>query len=165
MASTGEVGCIGSDLRDAFLKAYLSVGFRIPEKGILLSTGPIADKLEFLESARRLDAMGFKLHASHGTAKFLKENGVQATSLYWPLEKKEPNIGTWLRERRFDLVINVPKNNLKTELKNDYMIRRLAADFEIPLITNIKVARLFAESIEYARTRPLEIMSWQEYKA
>ncbi|MDR3146093.1 MAG: carbamoyl-phosphate synthase large subunit, partial [Treponema sp.] len=137
MASTGEVGCIGTDLSDAFLKALLSVGYRIPKKRILLSTGPIEDKLDFLDSARKLVAMGYELFGSRGTAKFLSANGVPTAALNWPLESKDPNIAGYIKNREVDMIINIPKNNRETELKNDYIIRRMAVDFDIPLFTNI----------------------------
>lgn len=164
MASTGEVACIGTDFEDAYLKALLSVGYRIPRKGVLLSTGPIGDKIEFLEGARRLSGMGLKLYASRGTAEFLAANGVETTSLFWPLEAEEPNIATVLKAREVDLVINVPKNNGETELRNDYLIRRLAVDFDVPLFTNVKAARQFAESLAYAKEKGLEIRAWEEYR-
>lgn len=164
MASTGEVGCIGTDLDDAFLKAMLSVGYRIPRKKILLSTGPIEDKVDFLDSARKLVDMGYELYGSRGTVKFLEANGVKATALNWPLESKEPNIATMIKSRAVDMVINIPKNNRQTELRNDYLIRRLAIDFDIPLFTNIKVARQFIESLVYKEQRGLEIKAWEEYR-
>ena len=164
MASTGEVGCIGTDLDDAFLKAMLSVGYRRPLRRVLLSTEPLADKVEFLESARALLEMGSEIFASHGTARFLAENGVAATALRWPLEGREPNIATMLRERAFDLVINVPKNNRERELRNDWRIRREAVDFDIPLITNIKVARSFIHSLRHERDMGLEIRPWEDYR-
>jgi carbamoyl-phosphate synthase large subunit len=163
MASTGEVGCIGTDLDDAFLKAMLSVGYRIPRKKILLSTGPLENKLDFLEGSKKLTAMGYELYASRGTAQFLAENGVSTTALHWPLERKEPNIATMLRAREFDLVINVPKDNRDTELRNDYLIRRMAIDFDIPLITDIKVAKQFTDALLFNREKGLEIRPWEEY--
>ncbi|MDP3177622.1 MAG: ATP-grasp domain-containing protein, partial [Spirochaetaceae bacterium] len=164
MASTGEVGCIGRDLGDALLKSLLSVGYRVPEKRILLSTGPMRDKVEFLDGARRLESMGYELYASRGTAKFLAANGVAATALKWPLEKGGPNIADMLRERAFDLVINIPKNNGETELRNDYLIRRMAIDYDIPLVTDIKVAKEFTEALAGARARGVEIKAWEEYR-
>jgi len=164
MASTGEVGCIGTDLDDAFMKALLSVGYRIPKKNILLSTGPLENKLEFLDSARKLAGMGFSLFATGGTAKFLASNEVPCSRLHWPLEKKEPNIATMLRNREFDLVINIPKNNKERELRNDYIIRRSAIDFNIPLFTNIKVAKQFIDALETQRLKGFEIKSWEEYR-
>jgi carbamoyl-phosphate synthase large subunit len=164
MSSTGEVGCIGRDLNDAFLKALLSVGYRIPKKRILLSTGPMSDKVEFLGGARSLAAMGYQICASKGTAKFLADNGVAVTALHWPLEKGEPNIATMLRARDFDLVINIPKNNGQKELRNDYIIRRMAIDFDIPLVTDIKMARRFTEALAQARERGIEVKSWEEYR-
>ncbi len=163
MASTGEVGCIGRDLNDAFLKALLSVGYRVPKRRILLSTGPMSDKVEFLGGARSLSAMGYEIYASKGTAKFLADNGVAVTALRWPLEKGEPNIATMLRARDFDLVINIPKNNGEKELRNDYIIRRMAIDFDLPLITDIKVARRFTEALSQARERGVEVKAWEEY--
>jgi carbamoyl-phosphate synthase large subunit len=163
MASTGEVGCIGEDLHDAFLKALLSVGYRLPQKKILLSTGPMEDKLDFLDSAKKLVVMGYELYASRGTAKFLNANGVPAVRLYWPLEDKEPNIADSIRHREIDMIINIPKNNQKNELKNDYLIRRMAIDFDIPLFTNIKVAREFIDALEYKKSKKLEIKAWEEY--
>lgn len=164
MASTGEVGCIGTDLDDAFLKAMLSVGYRIPRKRILLSTGPIEDKVDFLDSARKLVDMGYELYGSRGTVKFLEANGVKATALNWPLESKEPNIATMIKSRAVDMVINIPKNNRQTELRNDYLIRRLAIDFDIPLFTNIKVARQFIDSLVYKEQKGLEIKAWEDYR-
>lgn len=163
MASTGEVGCIGTDLSDAFLKSLLSVGYRIPKKRILLSTGPIEDKLNFLDSARKLVEMDYELFASRGTAKFLAGNGVPITALNWPLESKEPNIAGFIKRREIDMIINIPKNNRETELKNDYIIRRMAVDFDIPLFTNIKVAREFIDALAYQREKGLEIKAWEEY--
>jgi len=164
MASTGEVGCIGTDFEDAFLKAMLSVGYRIPKTGVLLSTGPIGDKVDFLDGAKLLRDMGLPIYASRGTAEFLLLNGVDAQTLNWPLEESEPNMATAIRERKVDLVINVPKDNGEIELRNDYLIRRMAIDFEVPLFTNVKVARQFAESLAYTAGRGLEIKSWEEYR-
>jgi carbamoyl-phosphate synthase large subunit len=169
MASTGEVGCIGTDLSDAFLKALLSVGYRIPKKRILLSTGPIEDKLDFLDSARKLAAMNYELYASRGTAKFLNNNGVPSRPLNWPLESREPNIAGFIKRREIDMIINIPKNNRETELKNDYIIRRMAVDFDIPLFTNIKVARQFIDALAEYREKGQagnapEIKAWEEYR-
>jgi carbamoyl-phosphate synthase large subunit len=164
MASTGEVGCIGTDLNDAFLKALLSVGYRIPKKRILLSTGPIEEKIDFLDSARRLIEMDYELYASRGTAKFLNANGVAAAALNWPLESREPNIAGCIKRREVEMIINIPKNNRDTELKNDYIIRRMAVDFDIPLFTNIKVARQFIDALSYHREKGLEIKAWEDYQ-
>jgi carbamoyl-phosphate synthase large subunit len=164
MASTGEVGCIGTDLHDAFMKSLLSVGYRIPRKRILLSTGPIEDKLDFLDSARRLVDMGYELYASRGTAKFLAAAQVPVIALNWPLESREPNIAGYIKRREVDMIINIPKNNRETELKNDYLIRRMAVDFDIPLFTNVKVAREFIDAMAYEREKGLEIKAWEEYR-
>ncbi len=167
MASTGEVGCIGENISDALLKALVSVGYKIP-KGkarVLLSTGPLEHKLDFLDSARKLVSMGHELYASEGTAKFLAENNVPAIQLHWPLEKKEPNIANLIKNREIDIIINIPKNNQEKELKNDFLIRRLAVDFDIPLFTNIKVAKEFIDALVTLHNgAALEIKAWEEYK-
>ncbi|MDR0301599.1 MAG: carbamoyl-phosphate synthase (glutamine-hydrolyzing) large subunit [Treponema sp.] len=167
MASTGEVGCIGTNIHDALLKALLSVGYKIPQARaqILLSTGPIEDKFDFLNSARKLVEMGHILFGTRGTAKFLEANNVPITTVFWPLEKKEPNITNLIKGRKFDMIINIPKNNVERELKNDYMIRRMAVDFDIPLFTNIKVAKEFIDALETVHGGAgLEIKSWEEYR-
>ena len=163
MASTGEVACMGSEIDDAFLKAMVSVGQHIPEKNILLSTGTIEEKAQFIESSRILQKLNYSLYGSLGTAKFLKRNGIEITPLYMPLTKRSPNILDYLKENKFDLVLNIPKSNMKTELKNDYLIRRTAVDFEIPLITDIKVAIQFVNALEHYKKHGLEIKSWEEY--
>jgi len=163
MASTGEVACLGSEVNDAFLKAFLSAGFKMPKKNILLSTGPIESKVEFLESARKLYEMGYHLFASSGTAVFLLENDIPAQALHWPLEQESPNIMEYLKEGKIDLIVNIPKNNLSSELTNGYLIRRTAVDFEIPLITDIKIAKQMVEALEYYRQHGLEIKAWDEY--
>ncbi|TXT49678.1 MAG: carbamoyl-phosphate synthase large subunit [Spirochaetes bacterium] len=164
MASTGEVGCIGPDLDDAFLKAMLSVGYRIPKGKILLSTGPLEDKIEFLESAKRLADLGLELWGTGGTYRFLRSRGIECRRAHWPLEKKEPNIATMLQGREFDLVINVPKNNETRELKNDYAIRRAAVDYNIPLFTNIKVAKQFIDALVSVKQKGMEIKPWEDYR-
>jgi carbamoyl-phosphate synthase large subunit len=169
MASTGEVGCIGANLHDAFLKAMLSVGYRLPGKNtapgkVLLSTGPIEDKLNFLESAKKLVELGYELCASHGTAKFLEGRGLAVAELSWPLEHGGPNIGALIRERAFSLIINIPKDNRQNELRNMSLIRRAAIDFDIPLITNVKVAKEFIDALASYRDKGLEIKAWEDYQ-
>lgn len=163
MSSTGEVACLGRGVRDAFMKALISAGFRVPAKKILLSTGPIEDKVDFIDSAKKLKAMGYELVASGGTARFLNNNGVDAIPLAWPLEDKRPNIADALRSGEVDLIINIPKNNRETELKNDFIIRRMAIDLDIPLITNIKIAKQFTDALEWYKTRGLETKSREDY--
>src|SRR6266850_2190452 len=163
MASTGEVGCLGDDFEEAFLKALLSVGFRLPVKSVLLSTGPIADKAAFLEPARLLAGMGVRIFATEGTAAFLRENGVAATLAHWPAQQASPNTLELLAARAVDLVVNIPKHSGEEELSNDYLIRRRAADFGIPLITNIQLAQRFVEAISRKRLEDLHIKSWSEY--
>jgi carbamoyl-phosphate synthase large subunit len=164
MASTGEVACIGDDFNEAYLKSFISVGLRVPQKNILLSTGPISSKAEFLEGTRMLDGMGFKFYATKGTADFMKEHGINAETLYWPLEEKEPNTLSYIADGKIDLVINIPKNIEKEELDNDYLIRRKAVDFDVPLITNLQLAKRFAESLYRTKSEDLKVKSWDEYQ-
>ena len=163
MSSTGEVGCIGDDFEEAFLKAMLSVGFKMPVEKILLSTGPLESKVDFLDSARILKKMGTEIFATHGTSKFLSEHGVENTDLNWPEEKGEPNTSTYIREKKFDLVINIPKNFQEEELTNDYYIRRSAVDHAIPLVTNLQVAKRLAESLYAKSLADLVAKSWHDY--
>ncbi len=164
MASTGEVACLGDDFEEAFLKALLSVGYRLPVRSVLLSTGRLESKVELLEPVRTLSTLGIELYATHGTAEFLRKNGVEATELNWPLEKSEPNTVTYIREGRIDLVINLPKNFQDEELTNDYLIRRAAVDFAIPIITNRQIAMRFAESIARRSVEDLAIKPWSAYR-
>jgi carbamoyl-phosphate synthase large subunit len=163
MASTGEVACLGDDFNEAFLKSLISVGFKLPKKTILLSTGPISYKAEFLESTRILDKMGFKFYATKGTADFMNDNGIKAEVLHWPLGKKEPNTLSYIADGKIDLVINIPKNIEKEELDNDYLIRRKAVDFDVPLITNLQLAKRFVEAISRTSFEDLQVKSWDEY--
>ncbi|MDO9575570.1 MAG: carbamoyl phosphate synthase large subunit, partial [bacterium] len=163
MASTGEVACLGDDFNEAFLKSLISVGFKLPRKTILLSTGPIASKAGFLESMRKLDKLGFKFYATKGTADFMKANDIKAEVLYWPLENKEPNTLSYIANGKIDLVINIPKNIEKEELDNDYLIRRKAVDFNVPLITNLQLAKRFVEAIYRTSLKDLKVKSWDEY--
>ncbi len=161
MASTGEVACLGDDFNEAFLKSFLSTGYRIPKKAVMLSTGTAKDKADFLNETKKLYDMGLKLYATNGTSKFLKEHGIESEVLNWPLEKVEPNIITYLNEGKIDLVINIPKNEEKYELDNDYLIRRKAVDMNVNLITNIQVAKRFVKSL--SKIQDLSAKSWDEY--
>jgi len=140
MVSTGEVACFGKSFDEAFLKALMAAGFSLPRHSILLSTGPPKTKQYLLRTVRRLAGMGFELYATGGTAKFLEANGVKATLLRWPLEGKEPNVLTYLSQKRIDLVINIPKSFEEEEVRNDYLIRRRAVEYGIPIITNPELA-------------------------
>ena len=163
MVSTGEVACLGDDFNETFLKSLISVGFKLPKKTILLSTGPIESKAEFLESTKILDQMGFSFYATGGTADFLKKNGIKSKVLFWPLENKEPNTLSYIADGKIDLVINIPKNIEKEELDNDYLIRRKAVDFDVPLITNLQLAKRFVEAMYRTSPEDLKVKSWDEY--
>lgn len=163
MASTGEVGCLGDDFEEAFLKALLSVGYRMPVENVLLSTGPVESKAAFLKWARLLNQMGVKLFATKGTGEFLASEGVGVTILHWPLEERAPNVLDYMGEGKIDLVINIPKNFQAAELTNDYQIRRKAVDMNIPLITNLQLAERFIEALSRKTMDDLHIKSWAEY--
>jgi len=163
MVSTGEVGCIGDDYYEAILKALLSVGFHIPEKNILLSSGPLRSKTELLISAKLLMEKGHKLYATKGTHDFYEKNGIQTTRVYWPDENRQPNAYDLIKNKEVDLVINIPKNLTTEELSNDYTIRRAAVDFNVQLITNARLASAFIYAISRYRLEDLPIKSWDEY--
>ena len=163
MASTGEVGCLGEDFHEAILKAMLSVGYTIPKKNILLSTGDSRSKMDMLSAAKALQAKGYDIFATRGTAVFLETNGVHATVLHWPDQDEQPNTLTYIKEKKIDLVVNIPKNLSKDELNNDYTIRRSAIDFNIPLITNARLASAFINAFCRLSKEDVRIKSWNEY--
>jgi carbamoyl-phosphate synthase large subunit len=163
MASTGEVGCLGDDFDEAFLKALISVGFRFPLKTALLSTGPLTDKVAFVESARMLHSLGVQFYATEGTREFLAGFDIASTLVHWPMEGLTPNATELIEQRKVDLVINIPKNYHETELTNDYHIRRKAVDFGIPLLTNIQLANRLAEALSRKGIEELQAKDLQAY--
>jgi len=164
MSSTGEVGCLGEDYHDAILKAMLSVGYRIPQKNILISSGPIKSKVDLLSTCKLLVENGYTLHATGGSSRFLDDNNVPNILVYWPDEDKQPNSLELLKQRKIDLVINIPKNLSKAELHRDYIIRRSSIDFNIPLLTNTRLARAFVEAFCAKKQDDISILSWDEFK-
>ena len=163
MASTGEVGCLGEDTQCAILKAMLSVGYRIPQKNILLSTGDAKQKADMLSAARLLQQKGYSLFATGGTSRYLTENGIKNTLVYWPSEGLQPQALDMLHERKIDLVVNIPKDLSAGELDNGYRIRRAAVDLNIPLITNARLASAFINAFCNMSIERLAIKSWAEY--
>ena len=165
MASTGEVGCLGDDTSTALLKSMLSVGQRIPKKNILLSTGGAKQKVETLDAARQLVKNGYKIYATEGSSKFLTENGVENTLVYWPSEAdKHPQALDMLHKHEIDLVVNIPKDLTVSELSNGYKIRRAAIDLNVPLITNSRLASAFINAFCRVKLEDIDIKSWSEYK-
>jgi carbamoyl-phosphate synthase large subunit len=164
MASTGEVGCIGDDTSCAVLKAMLSVGYRIPEKSVLLSTGNAKQKADTLDAARMLAKKGYKLYATGGSSKYLTENGVENTRVYWPSEEGHPQALEMLHNKEIDMVVNIPKDLTTGELDNGYKIRRAAIDLNIPLITNARLASAFIYAFTHMTIDDIAIKSWAEYK-
>ncbi|MEM7585610.1 MAG: carbamoyl-phosphate synthase (glutamine-hydrolyzing) large subunit [Acidobacteriota bacterium] len=163
MASTGEVGCIGHDFEDAFLKSMISVGLRLPIRSILLSTGSVESKAAFLKNTRELAATGVRFYGTRGTAAFMDKHGIEVTPVAWPLEDESPNAVDLIREGKVDLVVNIPKDATDEELRNDYRIRRAAVDSGVHLITNLQLAQGLAQALCRKSLEDLEIKSWQEY--
>ena len=164
MASTGEVGCIGDDTSCAVLKAMLSVGYRIPAKNVLMSTGTLKQKVDLLQAARELKAKGYNIFATGGSSKFLTENGVENTRVYWPSEEGQPQALEMLHKKEIDMVVNIPRDLTATELENGYKIRRAAIDLNIPLITNGRLASAFIHAFCTMDIEDIAIKSWDEYK-
>ena len=163
MASTGEVGCLGEDSRTALLKSMLSVGQKVPRKNILLSTGGAKQKAEMLEASKMLQEHGYKIYATGGTSKYLTENGIANTTVYWPSEEGQPQALDMLHAKEIDMVVNIPKNLTAGELSNGYKIRRAAIDLNIPLITNARLASAYINAFCTVSVDDLAIKSWQEY--
>lgn len=165
MASTGEVGCLGDDTSTALLKSMLSVGYRIPEKNILLSTGGAKQKAAMLDAARQLVRGGYRLFATVGTSKYLTENGIENTLVYWPSDSdKKPQALDMLHNHEIDMVVNIPKDLTVSELSNGYKIRRAAIDLNVPLITNARLASAFINAFCRVKLDDIDIKSWAEYK-
>ena len=165
MASTGEVGCLGDDTNEAILKSMLSVGYKIPQKNILLSTGDAKQKAELLDAAKLLADKGYNLYATGGSWKYLVENNIPATRVYWPTEPSmEPQAMDMLSNKQIDMVINIPKNLTQEELENGYKVRRASVDFNIPLITNARLASAFINAFCNVPLEKIQIKSWDEYR-
>ena len=164
MSSTGEVGCLGDDTNQALLKSMLSVGHRIPKHTVLLSTGSAKQKADMLGAARMLVNHGYKLYATGGTSRFLTENGIENTLVYWPSEEgQQPQALDMLREHKIDMVVNIPKDLTVSELSNGYKIRRAAIDLNVPLITNSRLASAFINAFCTLSIDDIDIKAWGEY--
>ncbi|MEP0860631.1 MAG: carbamoyl-phosphate synthase (glutamine-hydrolyzing) large subunit [Ignavibacterium sp.] len=164
MSSTGEVACLGDDFNEAFLKSVLATGYKIPQKAVLLSTGTPRNKAELIDELLILKKMGLKFYGTKGTADFYKHNGgIDVEVLYRPFDNQEPSILTYMSEGKIDLVINIPKTAEKVELDSDYIIRRKAVDLNIPLLTNVQIAKRFIKALEQYKPQNLPVKSWDEY--
>ena len=164
MSSTGEVGCLGDDTSEAILTSMMSVGYTIPQKNILLSTGSAKQKVDMLDAAHLLHEKGYHLYATGGTHKFLRENGIPSTLVYWPSEKGTPQALDMLRNKELDFVVNIPRDLTPRELDNGYKIRRAAIDFNVPLITNARLASAFIGAFCNMDIEDIQIKSWDEYR-
>ena len=165
MSSTGEVGCLGDDFNEALLNALIATGYKLPQKNILISSGGVKGKVDLLEPARDLVKNGYQIFATEGTARFFAENGVPATKVSWPDESGDNNVMDMIAQHQFELIVNVPKNHSKRELTNGYRIRRGAIDHNIPLMTNVRLAKAFIEAFCAMKLNDIKIKSWQEYNA
>ena len=163
MSSTGEVGCLGDDLNEALLNAMIATGYRLPKRSVLISSGGVKGKVDLLDASRMLVEKGYEVYATAGTARFLQENGVEAKAVKWPDEPGEDNVMDLIANHRLDLIINVPKNHTKRELTNGYRIRRGAIDHNIPLMTNVRLAKAFIEAFCAMKQEDIKVKSWQEY--
>ena len=166
MSSTGEVGCLGDDFNEALLNALIATGYGVPKKAVMLSSGAVQSKVDLLEPSRMLAAKGYDIYATEGTARFLNDNGVKAIAVHWPDEHTaaENNVLTMIAQHKFDLIVNIPKDQTKRELTNGYRIRRDAIDHNIPLMTNARLAKAFIEAFCQMDMEQIQIKSWQEYK-
>lgn len=163
MSSTGEVGCIGEDFDEALLSSMIAVGNTIPQKNIMVSSGGVKSKVDLLEPCKLLDKNGYNLYATAGTASFLRDNGVNVTTVSWPDEEGENNVMEMFSQHAFDLVVNIPKDHSRRELTNGYKIRRAAIDHNIPLLTNARLAGAFIKAFTSMKIEDIKIKSWQEY--
>jgi len=167
MSSTGEVGCLGDDLNEALLNALIATGYRLPQAGssVLISSGAAKGKVSLLEPAKQLVKKGYKVYATGGTAKFFNDNGVEATAVNWPDEDGDNNVMDMIAQHQFALIVNVPKNHSKRELTNGYRIRRGAIDHNIPLMTNVRLAKAFIEAFTALKLDDIKIKAWQEFNS
>ncbi len=164
MASTGEVACLGEDIYETFLKSILSAGFVLPKKNILLSIGGEASRHRFLDAARTLSELGYEIFATEHTSEFLSSRGIDSTMLYKVHENRKPNVTDYIAGKKIDLVICIPNTDRKNGLDKEYMLRRMAVDFSIPLFTNLQISELFVQSIRNKKMSDLKIKHWAEYK-
>ena len=163
--STCEIACLGDDTNEAVLKSMLSVGYRSPDRSVLLSTGGYKQKVEMLDAAQLLHNKGYALYATQGTHDMLAENGIPSTLVFWPTDEgKQPQALDLLHERKIDMVVNINKNLTAGELTNGYRLRRAAIDLNIPLLTNARLASAFITAFCTLPIEDLQIKSWAEYK-
>ena len=164
MSSTGEVGCIGDDFSEALLVSMISVGYNIPKKSVMVSSGDSKSKVDLLDACVMLQENNYDIYATAGTARFLADNGVKAMVVSWPDVEKEHNVMDMMSNHTFELIVNIPKNHTRRELTNGYKIRRGAIDHNIPLITNARLASAFIQAFCEMKETDIPIKSWQEYK-
>jgi len=164
MSSTGEVGCLGDDFNEALLTSMISVGYTIPKKSVMVSSGDTRSKVDLLDACKMLQENSYEIYATAGTKKFLEENGVEARTVGWPDEKADLNVMDMISQHKFELVINIPKNHTRRELTNGYKIRRASVDHNIPLITNARLASAFVKAFCLLKESDITIKSWREYK-
>ena len=166
MSSTGEVGCFGRTLEEALLKALLSVGFRYPRRGVLLSLGPVREKYRFTREAELLSQLDLPLYATRGTADVLAGEGIECVRVSKDESTNEgPSSLALIREQKVDLVINVAREYDAHGIPDGALIRRLAVDLEVPLITDLMLARAVVHAIITCPMESLEALPWRAYRA
>jgi len=163
MASTGEVACFGNDEDEAFLKGEISVGTKIPQKGIYITLGGDENKAKFLNASQMCTKLDLPIYCSAKTAEFLASNGVKTKRLYKIHEKKSPNVLDYFQKGKIDLAINITDRNVIRDIDDDYILRRAAVDTNIPLFTDIKKAELFISAIVQKKPADLLVKAWDEY--
>jgi len=165
MSSTGEVACFGATEEEAFLKSLISVGFRIPSKNsqILLTLGKLKDKVDFLPVAQKLQKMGFSFVATEGTTDFLSQQGIACKRVFKISSGKHPNVADIISKKLVSLVINTPLRFSHEERTDGYLIRRATIDRNIPLITNLQIAKLLVKSLaKFPKVEDLPVLAYDE---
>ena len=174
VASHGSCGTIGNNLtlyRELASHGYTVLAVAHPGQAASVryengrKSGPSGDFLKELTALNPDGDLekGYEVYATGGTAKFFNENGVKATTVNWPDEEGDNNVMDMIAQHKFSLIVNVPKNHTKRELTNGYRIRRGAIDHNIPLMTNVRLAKAFIEAFTALNQEDIKIKSWQEY--
>ena len=162
MASTGEVGCLGDTFLEAFFRSWLATGQKIRGKRILLSIGG-EKKSKLLSMIYKLEEQGWELYATDGTHDYLANHGIASRILYKASENLQPNIKNAISSKRIDLIVNIPTSEASKTMTDGYMIRRMAIDHNIPLITNLQIAQLFLPCLTDLDLNQLTVKHWKEY--
>lgn len=165
MASTGEVACLGDDLHSAFYRSWQSTELSVPRKRIMVTIDS-SKRLRLLEELTQLDKQDWVFYATAGTHDFLSKNGIASYFLYKASDDLNPSVVTAIKERDIDLIINIPSDQSQItgkQITDGYIIRRLAIDHRIPLVTNLQIARTILQCLIEENQREPSVKSWREY--